>query len=275
MPARPLRLKNPGTKLFRALPVLLALAPAFPVQALDRSAAQLIVSIAPDWNSSTGKLQLFEREGKKWRAVSPSIRVLYGANGLAWGRGEHAPQSEGPQKIERDKRAPAGIFRLGKIYTYDSSLPSGADYPFYTFTEKDAWIDDPKLPHYNQHVVVDLQNPPPWYEKQKMRLNDPPHRWLVEIRHNADPPVPGAGSAIFFHIQRGPDRPSAGCTVMPQSSLVPIITWLRANQNPRYVLLPKEEYLKLWKPWRLPSPAEAAALLDNGSNESLHSSDTP
>ena len=86
------------------------------------------------------------------------------------------------------------------IYTYDPALPAGASYPFHTMTEADAWIDDPTLPHYNQHVAVDPQNPPPWFEKQKMRLNDPPHRWLIEIRHNADPPVPNAGSAIFFHI---------------------------------------------------------------------------
>ena len=117
----------------------------------------------------------------------------------------------GPQKTERDKRAPAGVFKIGKIYTYDPALPGGAKYPFHTITEADAWIDDPTLPHYNQHVVVDPRNPPPWFEKQKMRLNDPPHRWLIEIRHNADPPVPGAGSAIFFHIQRGPNRSSAGC----------------------------------------------------------------
>lgn len=262
MTARAQRRMILGPGLRRFLLAAFAILPGSAALALDRSAAQLVVSIAPDWNSSKGKLQLFERDGKKWRAVSPPVRVLYGAKGLAWGRGEHPPQSVGLQKVERDKRAPAGIFRIGKIYTYDSSLPSGADYPFYTFTERDAWIDDPQLPHYNQHVVVDLQNPPPWYEKQKMRLNDPPHRWLVEIRHNADPPVPGAGSAIFFHIQRGPNRPSAGCTVMPQNSLIPIITWLRAGKNPRYVLLPREEYLRLWKSWGLPPPAEAAALLD-------------
>jgi L,D-peptidoglycan transpeptidase YkuD (ErfK/YbiS/YcfS/YnhG family) len=78
-------------------------------------------------------------------------------------------------KTERDKRAPAGVFKIGTIYTYDPALPDGARYPFHIITEADAWIDDPTLPHYNQHVVVDPKNPPPWFEKQKMRLNDPPH----------------------------------------------------------------------------------------------------
>ena len=230
--------------------------------ALDPSVRQLVVSIAPGWNASVGRLQLFERNGKTWQAVSPPMRVLYGTSGLAWGRGLH-PTQEGLQKVERDKRAPAGLFKIGTIYTYDRSLPTGADYPFHTITSADAWIDDPTLPHYNQHVTVDPANPPPWFEKQKMRLNDPPHRWLIEIRHNADPPVANAGSAIFFHIQRGADRTSAGCTVMPQTSILTVINWLRADKNPQYVLLPRQEYLARWKAWGLPSPEEAAGLLGN------------
>jgi L,D-peptidoglycan transpeptidase YkuD (ErfK/YbiS/YcfS/YnhG family) len=232
-----------------------------PLQALDSSVTQLAVSVAPSWDSTSGKLQLFERQGGAWRPTSAPFRVLYGKNGLAWGRGVLGASEPGPQKTERDKRAPAGVFKIGTIYTYDPALPEGAKYPFHTITDADAWIDDPTLPHYNQHVVVDLKTPPPWFEKQKMRLNDPPHRWLIEIRHNADPPVPNAGSAIFFHIQRGPNRSSAGCTVMTEASIRQIIKWLRNDKNPYYVLLPRDEYLQRWKAWGLPSPAAAEGLL--------------
>jgi L,D-peptidoglycan transpeptidase YkuD (ErfK/YbiS/YcfS/YnhG family) len=237
---------------------LASLAMSGSLLALDPSISQLAVSVAPGWNSPSGRLQLFEREGEGWRAMSPPLRVLYGKNGLAWGRGVLGANEPGLHKTERDKRAPAGVFKIGMIYTYDPALPEGARYPFHTITDADAWIDDPTLPHYNQHVVVDPKNPPPWFKRQKMRLNDPPHRWLIEIRHNADPPVPNAGSAIFFHIQRGPDRSSAGCTVMPEAAILRIIQWLKAEKNPNYVLLPRDEYLKRWKPWGLPSPEEAA-----------------
>jgi L,D-peptidoglycan transpeptidase YkuD (ErfK/YbiS/YcfS/YnhG family) len=240
---------------------LILLAMSGPLWALDSSVTQLAVSVASDWASSSGKLQLFERDGGLWRASSAPFRVLYGKGGLAWGRGILGENEPGLQKTERDKRAPAGVFKIGRIYTYDPALPDGARYPFHTITEADAWIDDPTLPHYNQHVVVDPKNPPPWFEKQKMRLNDPPHRWLIEIRHNADPPVPNAGSAIFFHIQRGANRSSAGCTVMPEASIRQIIKWLRKEKNPYYVLLPRDEYLKRWKAWGLPSPEVAAGLL--------------
>ncbi len=250
----------PGVRSGVVLVLLLALT-ARTAHALDASVKQLVVAIADDWSSSQGRLQLFEREGKTWRAVSAPVRVLFGTRGLAWGRGVFGQEESGPKKIERDKRAPAGVFRIGKIYTFDAALPAGADYPFRTVSKADAWIDDPQLPEYNRHVVVDPANPPPWFEKQKMRHDDPPHRWLIEIRHNADPPVPGAGSAIFFHIQRGPDRTSAGCTVMAEPAIRALIQWLRAGEHPHYVLLPRAEYLGRWKAWGLPSPAEAAALL--------------
>jgi L,D-peptidoglycan transpeptidase YkuD (ErfK/YbiS/YcfS/YnhG family) len=225
---------------------------------------QMIVSIAETWNSTSGLMQLYEKSGGQWTPVSSAWRVLYGRNGLAWGRGEHPaspPMPEIPIKQERDKRAPAGLFRIGTIYTYDDRLPEGADYPIHTITAADAWIDDPNLPEYNRHVRVDPSNPPPWFAKQRMRLNDPPHRWLIEIRHNSDPPVPGAGSAIFFHIQRGPETRSAGCTVMPESRIVGLTRWLRSSADPHYVLLPRREYLAVWKKWGLPPPEAAAALL--------------
>lgn len=223
---------------------------------------QLIVSIAPSWDAREGKLQLFEREGKKWRAVTEAWPVLYGPAGLAWGRGILGTNEPGQKKVERDKRAPAGVFRIGKIYTYDESLPPGAQYPFRTVSMADAWIDDPAHPDYNRHVVIpDPANPPPWFAKQKMRHGDFAYRWLVEIRHNSDPPVAGAGSAIFFHIRRGPARPSAGCTVMAEQNLVRMIRWLRAERTPHYALLPATVYAEKWKAWGLPSMDEAAALL--------------
>jgi L,D-peptidoglycan transpeptidase YkuD (ErfK/YbiS/YcfS/YnhG family) len=242
-----------------AAALALLAAPAF-AGALD-GVKQLIVSIAADWDASTGKLQLFERAGEGWKPSATPVSVLYGKNGLVWGRGVYGTDEPGPHKQERDGRAPAGVFRIGKIYTDDSALPAGAKYPFHTVGPGDAWIDDITHPQYNQHVVIDPANPPPWFEKQKMRHGDFAYRWLVEIRHNSDPPVPNAGSAIFFHIRRGPARRSAGCTTMAESDLIKLIRWLRADQRPHYALLPRAEYETKWKAWGLPSPQEAAALL--------------
>jgi len=102
--------------------------------------------------------------------------------------------------------------------------------------------------------VIDSKNPPDNYTHEKMRSGDFAYHWLIEIRHNSDPPVPGAGSAIFFHIRRGLNRATTGCTTMAQENLVKLITWLRTKRHPCYALLPANEYDKKWRSWNLPPP---------------------
>ena len=71
--------------------------------------------------------------------------------------------------------------------------------------------------------------------------------------------MPGAGSAIFFHIRRGESRPTSGCTTMAEPELVKLVTWLREAGHPQYVLLPWNEYQEKWRAWGLPDPAKVAA----------------
>lgn len=216
---------------------------------------QLILSIAPDWSSRHGTLQRFERDaGGPWIPAGDTAPVNYGKQGLAWGRGVLGGDEPGERKREGDGRTPAGAFALGLIYGNDSGLPEGADFPFHQVTDVDAWPDDPANPFYNRHVAVDAANPPAWFKSQRMRTGDPAYRWRVEIRHNADPIEPGAGSATFFHIRRGETRPTYGCTTMAEPTLRALVVWLRAAARPHYVVLPRADYLRLWKTWGLPPP---------------------
>lgn len=219
-------------------------------------ARQLLVAVATGWDSQRATMQCFQRDGKNspWRGVFPAgWPVLLGRNGLAWGRGAFSPPDDGhPRKAEKDGRAPAGIFALGRLHGYAATAPRGTTWPYLQVGPYDAWIDDPRLPHYNEHVRVDPRRIPDWFESQRMRLGDNAYKWLLEIRHNTDPPKPGCGSAIFFHVRRGPDRPTAGCTSMAVEDLERVIVWLRPEAKPHYVLLPREEYDKLRNDWRLP-----------------------
>jgi len=223
--------------------------------ALPDNCSQLIVALAPDWNSVHGRLYLLDKLEGKWQMHTGPVQVLFGKNGLAWGRGIAGQDERGQRKHERDGRAPAGIFRIGEVFTYDAALPPGADYPFHQVTEVDIWSDDPRSPNYNQHVVIDPRNPPDNYSHEKMRGGDFAYRWLVEIRHNSDPPVPGDGSAIFFHIRRGVNRPTTGCTTMAEGDLVRLVSWLRAPEHPCYALLTRADYLAKWQKWNLPEPS--------------------
>lgn len=216
---------------------------------------QLLIGIAENWNSRTAGLYAFQLTQQGWRPTrNAPIPVLLGRNGLAWGRGM-LPHPRGTEKREGDGRAPAGFFKIGRIFGYADRLPAGSDpeFAYRTVTKWDAWPDDVRNPYYNQHIVINPRNVPSWYESQKMRLGDFAYKWLIEIRHNSDPkPVPGFGSAIFFHTRRGPNRYTSGCTTMKVSDLENIIRWLQWRSVPHYVLLPREEYRRLKGPWKLP-----------------------
>lgn len=210
--------------------------------------------VTRSWSSFKGELEGYRRlKNGSWRREFGPVPVVLGKRGLAWGIGIAGQGQEGPQKQERDWRSPAGIFKIGKLYTYDQVLPAGINYPFVTMTARDVWISDPKSPNYNRHLTVDPKNPPSWYARERMRLGDPAHRYMLEVRHNADQPVPGAGSAIFFHVRRGPDIPTSACTVMAQKDLLNLLRWLRPQDSPCYVLLPWEIYKLKWDTWKLPA----------------------
>jgi L,D-peptidoglycan transpeptidase YkuD (ErfK/YbiS/YcfS/YnhG family) len=242
----------------RCLFVCMLVSPILPARAdgVPDNCTQLILGTAPTWDSSRGEIRLLERaRGGDWTLVVGPFPALFGKNGLAWGTGLAGQNEPGLRKKERDGRAPAGVFEIGQIFGYDPHLPPGGDYPYHQVTEADIWSDDPRSANYNRHMVIDPKNPPDNYSHEKMRSGDFAYHWLIEIRHNSDPPVPGAGSAIFFHIRRGVNRPTTGCTTMAKENLLKIITWLRVERHPCYALLPESEYEEKWKAWNLPSPA--------------------
>jgi Uncharacterized protein conserved in bacteria len=95
-------------------------------------------------------------------------RCRYCSEKTVWpGEVDRRQDEPGLRKHERDGRAPAGIFRIGELFTYDSALPSGANYPFHQVTDADVWSDDPRSPNYNRHVVIDPRNPPDNYSHEK------------------------------------------------------------------------------------------------------------
>ncbi len=221
--------------------------------AVPPDARQLLVGIANSWDSDRALLWAFDRKDGTWEpSQDRPVEVLLGRTGLAWGRGV-ASSTSGKIKQEGDRRTPAGLFRVGRIYGYGAKLTGNPDYPYHQVGRWDAWVDDAKNPYYNRHYVAKPGNVPPWFESQRMRLGDAAYEYKIEIRHNSDPPVPGYGSAIFFHIRRGADRPSHGCTVMAKDDLLRVIAWLKADANPHYVILPQAEYDQLAPSWGLPA----------------------
>src|SRR5437773_12016742 len=75
--------------------------------------SQLIVGVAPDWNSMRGKLELFERSrGESWTAMAPAVPGLFSKEGLAWGSGLAGQEEPGLHK----KIGRASCRERGEIY---------------------------------------------------------------------------------------------------------------------------------------------------------------
>jgi L,D-peptidoglycan transpeptidase YkuD (ErfK/YbiS/YcfS/YnhG family) len=232
--------------------------------ALALDAKQIIVCIAPDTRASEGKLQLFHRDAKgDWQPDSQPWPVLFGMNGLAWGRGLN-PDQEGPHKVENDHRNPMGLFKIGPVLGNDSSLPAGSKgWPYHQVTERDAWIDLPELADlgYNHLYTLPKDAPfPPWWHREKMKLHDFAYEYLVTIEHNYNDPDMHSGNQIFFHVRRGEHYRTAGCTTMELSRLEQLVAWLDPSGNPMLAELTRADYERVWKDWHLPPPEVVVAL---------------
>ncbi len=226
---------------------------------LGLDARQMVVCIAPNASSSEGTLQLFHRDhAGQWQTDGEPWSVMFGRGGLAWGRGIHPPQP-GPQKVSGDHKNPAGLFKIGTVYGYAAKLPDGAkDWPYHQVTDRDAWIDDPKLADlgYNHLYTLPPGAPyPAWWGPEHMHLGDFAYEWLVLIEHNYDDPDPKAGNEIYFHVRRGEHYRTAGCTTMERSNLEKLVKWLDPAANPMLAEMTQADYARVWKAWGLP-PAE-------------------
>jgi len=222
---------------------------------LPGESSQAIVGVAADWDASEVSYQRWERRNGSWQKTGEAWPGRLGKSGLAWGRGLHPAGLPGLEKTEGDARAPAGIFALGSAYGYEGSVDRKPGQEYLQVTPLDLWVEDVDSPYYNQHLrLKDGHALTEWEKKQQMRQDDKAHSLKLFIAHNAPPRAqPGKGSAIFFHIWReNGAKPSYGCSVMPEDRLREMIAWIDPAQKPVYILLPRKEYERYARPWKLP-----------------------
>jgi L,D-peptidoglycan transpeptidase YkuD (ErfK/YbiS/YcfS/YnhG family) len=166
------------------------------------------------------KVYAFERTREGWRLAFGPLEATVGRSGFA-------PPGE---KREGDGRTPTGTFSFGIAFGEAASLPIRM--PYRQATENDFWIDDPASPDYNTWVTVAPQVGS--YERLKRR--DGQYRLGIAVEFNTHPVVKGKGSAIFFHVWRGPGVPTAGCVALAHASLAKLLAWLEPARHPVVVL---------------------------------------
>ncbi|MCC7428854.1 MAG: L,D-transpeptidase family protein [Alphaproteobacteria bacterium] len=148
----------------------------------------------------------------------------------ALGRGGVRPARE---KREGDGATPAGTWPLRRIlYRADREPPPGGPLPRAPIALEDGWCDDPRDGAYNRPVRL----PYPASAEEMWRKDDL-YDLVVVLGHNDDPPVPGAGSAIFLHVARPDFAPTAGCVALPKPELRRLLA--EAPAGARLVVMPE------------------------------------
>jgi L,D-peptidoglycan transpeptidase YkuD (ErfK/YbiS/YcfS/YnhG family) len=193
-------------------------APA-PVSAATR---QLITVDASSRRTSSATVQLWQKRGACWKAVAGPWSARVGRNGVS------AHHREG------DGTTPSGTFPLDDT-VYGSEPNPGVRYRYHRIVCGDWWDEDAESATYNsfQHVRCGVR-PPFRAESEGLWKATTAYRYLIPIRYNADPVVPGRGSAIFLHVQR--PSPTNGCVSLPESQLVQTLRWLRPAAHPEIAI---------------------------------------
>jgi D-alanyl-D-alanine dipeptidase len=224
--------------------------PITPLTARDvlDSSHQLIVVATKNWDDIQGTAQRYERDGNTFQKVGDGFAVVVGKNGLAWGKGPgNVEPVAGPVKREGDGKAPAGIFRLGTAFGYDTT--AATKLPYLALTPTTECVDDSTSKHYNQ-LIDGAVTAKDWNSAEHMR-SESGYRQGIFIEHNT-PASPTSGSCIFFHIWRGPSSPTLGCTAMDPADISRLFYWLDPGQSPLLVQMPEAQYEQLREAWKLP-----------------------
>lgn len=226
---------------------------------------QILVVTTADWDAAPGTLQRYERPNvrKKWKKVGDTIPVVVAKKGLGWGAGV-APDGNlpargalDPVKQEGDNRAPAGLFRLGSAFGYAAEESAEWKMPYVSLTPTVECVDDVHSKYYNR-VVDRAAVSPDWNSSEHMLYSNGQYRWGVVVEANTDPVIPGAGSCIFMHIWLGTGEGTVGCTAMAQENVEALLAWLDPAKKPLLLELPRAQYKKLRKSWKLPGLPRAA-----------------
>jgi L,D-peptidoglycan transpeptidase YkuD (ErfK/YbiS/YcfS/YnhG family) len=130
-------------------------------------------------------------------------------------------------KREGDGASPMGdwpvrsvLLRPGRI-----SVPAGLTLPWRWIRDEDGWCDDPADAAYNRPVQL-----PRATSHERLARDDQAYDAVVVLGHNDSPPVPGMGSAIFFHQWAigadGAPKATEGCVAVAPASMRAILPML-------------------------------------------------
>ena len=192
---------------------------------------QVLFVKTPSYNSIKGTMFLYDRKNdhSKWKRVD-SFPVTVGRSGLAKDINANISfNGDAPAKHEGDGKSPAGIFKLGKVFSYHDI--KNLHMPFVRVDTNFYCVDDMASSYYNTLIKQDTAIHD-FNSFEYMKRNDNLYEYGVWVLYNSDPVKNGNGSCIFLHIWNNENSPTSGCTAMAKENMLRLIHWLNEKKNP-------------------------------------------
>jgi L,D-peptidoglycan transpeptidase YkuD (ErfK/YbiS/YcfS/YnhG family) len=186
---------------------------------------QVITVRAGSLTTTYAVLEAWQRTGSgSYRRVAGPWTARLGYRGLA------APGT----KREGDGQTPSGRFRITQAFGVAAN--PGTRLTYFRVGSRDWWDSDRHSTGYNQHRQC-TRGSCPFRESVSEHLADYPtqYRYAAFIRYNADPAVPGRGSAIFLHASGAGS--TAGCVSVSASRMAWLLRWMRPATATSYAPL--------------------------------------
>ncbi|MFZ2587046.1 MAG: L,D-transpeptidase family protein [Alphaproteobacteria bacterium] len=134
--------------------------------------------------------------------------------------GQHGPKPA-TLKREGDGCTPLGTWQvLYGFYRADRVAKPAGNLPWRALTPDDGWCDAPTDPLYNQSVPVGYPA-----SHEVMLREDTAYDYVVVLGHN-QPPVAGAGSAVFLHVWHPGKTHTAGCVALKVADMARVVASL-------------------------------------------------
>jgi len=170
------------------------------------AATQVVLVVA---SGSLATVRACRRQGGRWLSVLGTMHGHVGRNGVA---------SAGAKR-EGDGRTPSGVYSLGRGFGVRSG--PGVVFGWRRVGPNDVWVDDPSSALYNTWQ----QEPANGRWRSAEPLDVPgPYDYVQVIDYNTSR-VPGAGSAIFLHVDH--QSATTGCVSVPRAQLLALFRWER------------------------------------------------
>lgn len=183
------------------------------------SAKHLVFAISSAYSSNTVVVTECAKSGKTWKKVSQTT-------GRAGTKGFAKPG----EKREGDGKSPTGSFTLSSAFGMGDP---GTALPYRKLRSTgDCWGSTPGESHYNAYYSGTCRSTD---EDLSATMKRGPYHQVVVIDYNLPKPVPGYGSAIFFHV--GGKTPTAGCISITEGRLKTVMKTL--VKGDRMIMGPK------------------------------------